>query len=241
MNKEVSDSYFRFKQFTINQAKSVFKVGTDGVLLGACAELYGAQRILDVGTGTGLIAIMVAQRSEAKIVALEPEINSFNEACENAAGSKWSDRISILNTGIQNYRPVDNLLYDIIITNPPYFKNSLRNPDTRKSLTRHDDSLSSSELLEGTTRLLSDSGSLQLILPYTEGTLFIAEASTYELFCNRIIKVKPKPSGEIIRLIMKFERRRRSLYEKFLTIETGIRHNYTEEYREIMREFYLNF
>jgi tRNA1Val (adenine37-N6)-methyltransferase len=237
----MSNNYFRFKQFTINQERSAFKVGTDGVLLGACADLNGGKRILDIGTGTGLIAIMAAQRSNAEIVAIEPEENSFLEACENVKGCKWHERITVENKGFRSYYSGKSEKFDIIISNPPYFRDSLKNPDNDKSATRHSDSLPSSDILEGAAMFLTSSGSLQLILPYTEGTLFIAEASSFGFFCNRIIKIKPVPTGEIIRLILKFERIKKPVYEKYLTIETGIRHIYTEEYKDITRDFYLEF
>jgi tRNA1Val (adenine37-N6)-methyltransferase len=235
------NNYFRFKQFTILQEKSVFKVGTDGVLLGACADLAGAKRILDVGTGTGLIAIMIAQRSNAEIVAIEPEENSYLEACANVSNSKWQKKIMIQNTGFQKYSSRLQDLFDVIISNPPYFRDSLKNPDEYKASARHTGSLTSSEILAGAGNLLNQAGSLQLIMPYAEGTLFIAEASQYGFFCNRIIRVKPNPTGDIKRLILKFERKRKTVSEKFLTIETGNRHHYTEEFKEIMKEYYLNF
>jgi tRNA1Val (adenine37-N6)-methyltransferase len=237
----MSNNYFRFKQFTINQEKSAFKVGTDGVLLGACADLKGGNRILDVGTGTGLIAIMVSQRSNAEIVAIEPEENSYLEACENVLACKWNSRIRVENTGFQKYFSAQNEKFDIIISNPPWFRNSLKNPDADKSAARHTDSLSSSEILEGAVNLLKTEGSLQVILPYAEGTLFIAEASQSGFFCNGIIKIKPIPTGDIKRLILKFERIKKPLTEKFLTIETGNRHRYTEEYKKVTKDFYLKF
>jgi tRNA1Val (adenine37-N6)-methyltransferase len=237
----MSNSNFIFKQFTINQGKSVFKVGTDGVLLGACADLTGGKRILDVGTGTGLIAIMAAQRGVAEIVAIEPEEKSFLEASNNVRDCKWHNRIRVEKTGFRKYFSDQNEHFDIIISNPPYFRDSLKNPDADKSGTRHSDSLTSSDILEGAVYLLNLEGSLQLILPYIEGTMFIAEASQYGFFCNRIIKIKPVPSGDLKRLILKFERIRKPLQEKFLTIETGIRHRYTEEYKKITKDFYLNF
>jgi tRNA1Val (adenine37-N6)-methyltransferase len=237
----MSNNYFKFKQFIINQERSTFKVGTDGVLLGACADLTGGKRILDIGTGTGLIAIMAAQRSDAEIVAIEPEEKSYREACENVKACKWNNRIKVVNVGFRDFFSGNDEQFDIIMTNPPYFRDSLKNPDEGKSAARHSDSLTSSDILEGTNRLLTTAGSLQLILPYTEGTLFIAEASSYGFYCNRIIKIKPVPTGEIIRLILKFERIKKPVHEKFLTIETGTRHSYTEEYKEITNDFYLRF
>jgi tRNA1Val (adenine37-N6)-methyltransferase len=238
---KMANSYFIFKEFTINQDKAVFKVGTDGVLLGACSDLSGASGILDIGTGTGLIAIMTAQRSNATIIAIEPEVNSFQQACENVQECKWRNRIKVLNNNFTEYASATNLKFDIILSNPPYFRNSLKNPDIDKSAARHSDSLSEAEILDGALKLLNPEGSLQLILPYTEGTMFIAGASDYGFFCNRIIKIKPTPSGEIKRLILKFERTKKQIQERFLTIETGTRHLYTEDYKDITRNFYLKF
>lgn len=237
----MANSYFKFKQFIIYQDKTTFKVGTDGVLLGASALLSDAKRILDVGTGTGLIAIMAAQRSDAEVVAIEPDEASFIQASENIRSCKWSGRISLIHTGFKSFYLAVTKKFDVIITNPPYFRNSLKNPDYFKSGSRHADSLTAREILEGAERLLEDDGSLQLIMPYAEGSLFIVEAREFGFYCNRIIKVKPVPAGDIKRLILKFEKTKKSLSEKFLTIETGIRHRYTEEYKEITKDFYLNF
>jgi tRNA1Val (adenine37-N6)-methyltransferase len=235
----MSNNYFRFKQFTINQGQSVFKVGTDGVLLGASADLKGGKRILDVGTGTGLIAIMAAQRSNASIVAIEPELSSFHQACENVLNCKWKERIEVLNLGLNEFSAAFSEKFDLIISNPPFFRDSLKNPDPDKSASRHNDSLTSNDILQSAVKLLNSGGNLQLILPYTEGTLFITEASQFGLFCTRIIKIKPYPSGEIIRLIMKFERIKKPVTESFITIETGTRHHYTEYYKDITKDFYL--
>jgi tRNA1Val (adenine37-N6)-methyltransferase len=237
----MSNNYFKFKQFTIFQDKSAFKVGTDGVLLGACAWFSQAKRILDVGTGTGLIAVMAAQRTDAEIVAIEPDKESFIQAHDNVQQCKWSGRISVMNTSFRDFCLTGTPGFDVIITNPPYFRDSLKNPDPGKSSARHSGSLSSDEILRGAIRLLDDEGSLQIILPFPEGSLFMAEAQEFGLYCNRVIKVKPVPSGEIKRLIMMFERMKKPLFEKFLTIETTTRHRYTEEYKELTKEFYLNF
>jgi tRNA1Val (adenine37-N6)-methyltransferase len=237
----MSNNYFRFKQFIVFQDKSAFKVGTDGVLLGACAWLSGARKILDVGTGTGLIALMAAQRTNAEVVAIEPDKESFIQASENIKQCKWSDRICVLNSGFKSFCLAGSIKFDVIISNPPYYRNSLMNPYDGKSGARHNFSLSSDEILEGAKNLLEDEGSLQLILPFVEGNLFIAEAQEFGFYCNRTIKVKPAPAADIKRLILKFEKIKKPLSEKFLTIESGTRHHYTEEYKEITKEFYLNF
>jgi len=235
----MANDYFSFRHFTVNQEKAVFKVGTDGVLLGACADLAGAETILDIGTGTGLIAIMTAQRSDAFITAIEPDKDSYDQAMENVLACKWTERIKVIKTDLREYSAGNEERFDLIITNPPYFRDSLRNPDEKKSIARHTFSLSSADILEASSKLLTNEGSLQLILPYDEGTLFIAEAASCSFFCSIIIKVKPTPAGKILRMIMKFERTKRPVHEKYLTIETGARHQYTEEYKEVTKEFYL--
>ena len=235
------NDYFSFKQFTIRQEKSSFKVGTDGVLLGACADIEGAGSILDIGTGTGLIAIMAAQRSDAEITAIEPEIGSFMQAEINIKNCPWPGRIKLINTDLKKFFETTGQKFDLLISNPPYFRNSLKNQDAVKTLTRHADSLTSTDLLRGSATLLEENGRLEIIMPYTEGTVFIAEASEWGLYCNRIIKVKGNPKGDVIRLIMKFERTKKPVHEKYLTIETGTRHRYTEEYKEATRDFYLKF
>jgi len=237
----MSNDYFRFKKFTIHQNRCSFKVGTDGVLLGALADIHGNGWLLDIGTGTGLIAIMAAQRTNCRIVAIEPDYNSYIQACENVSACPWSDRITVENCSFSEYYLNTGRKFDFIITNPPYFSNSLPNPDPAKAGARHAYSLSFDQLAGGCEKLLTAEGSLNIILPYAEGTQFIACAAEKGLFCNKIIKVKAFPSGPVIRLIMKFEKIKKQLHESFLTIETGKRHEYTSEYMIATKDFYLNF
>jgi tRNA1Val (adenine37-N6)-methyltransferase len=236
----MANNYFSFKEFTIFQDRSAFKVGTDGVLLGAVAEVKGKRRILDIGTGTGLISIMLAQRSEAEIVCIEPDLESYQQACDNVRLCRWNGRITVLNTDLQSYQ-ADSGKFDLIISNPPYFSDSLRNPDPRKSVARHNDSLTTEEMLNSVSKLLEDNGLFQLILPYVEGNIFIAEAQQYGFYCNSILKIRPLPSSEIRRLILMFSRERLRVTEKFLTIEHGRRHEFTEDYKNLTKDFYLKF
>jgi tRNA1Val (adenine37-N6)-methyltransferase len=141
---------------------------------------------------------------------------------------------------MQNYFP-DKIKFDLIVTNPPYFVDSLKNPDPTKSNARHNDSLTHSDILTGAGRLLEEEGVLQLILPYDEGNIFIAEAQEYGFFCNSILKIRPMPSSEIRRLILGFSRKREKISEHFLTIEKGRRHEFTEEYMNLTKDFYLKF
>ena len=236
----MANDYFRFKQFTICQAKSAFKVGTDCVLLGACADITGVKSILDIGSGTGLISIMLAQRSEASITTIEPDNESFFQTCENVSRCDWHNRIRVEHTSLQNFRP-KNGKYDLIITNPPYFSDSLKSPDPRKSAARHNDSLTSEDILKSASKLMNKDGCLQVIMPYVEGNIFIAEAYKYGLYCNNILKIRPLLSAEVRRLILTFSRFQKKPVERFLTIEHGRRHEFTEEYKNLTKDFYLKF
>jgi tRNA1Val (adenine37-N6)-methyltransferase len=236
----MSNNYFDFKQFAINQGNCAFKVGTDGVLLGACADVTGKKKILDIGTGTGLITLMLAQRCDAEIVAIEPDFESFKQASENIALSIWSSRIKVENFLLQDYFPL-NPWFDLIVTNPPYFIDSLKNPDPVRSAARHNVTLTHSDILSGAARLLEERGSLQLILPYVEGNIFIAEAQEFGFYCNSILKVKPIPTAEIRRLVLRFSRQKIKLVERFLMIEKGKRYDFTKEFIQLTKDFYLNF
>ena len=230
---------FEFKQFTINQDGAAFKVGTDGALLGSYADISGVKHILDIGAGTGLITLMLAQRSNAKIVAIEPDHDSFVCMCQNFDNSPWSGRIEAIETTFQEMKYQDK--FDLIVTNPPYFSNSLKNPDIVKSKTRHNDALSPADILKGVGNLLGENGKLQLILPYVEGNLFVAEAAEYGLYCADILKIKSLPTSEIKRLILTFGKEKVKPAEKFLTINSGKRHEFTEGYVELVKDFYLKF
>jgi tRNA1Val (adenine37-N6)-methyltransferase len=236
----MANDYFSFKQFTIYQDKSAFKVGTDGVLLGASADITRVGTILDVGTGTGLIAIMLAQRCNATIVAIEPDDSSFIQSCGNVKNCKWHNRIRVEHTRLQDFNPeVDK--FDLVVINPPYFNNSIKNPDPHKSAARHNDNLTSADILFNTSRLLKEDGRLQVIMPFVEGSIFIAEANNFGFYCNTVLKIKPTPSSEIRRLILTFNRFQEKTTESFLTIEHGRRHEFTEEYINLTKDFYLKF
>jgi tRNA1Val (adenine37-N6)-methyltransferase len=235
----MTNNYFSFKQFTIYQDKSAFKVGTDGVLLGACADIAGVRSILDIGSGTGLISIMLAQRCSAEITAIEPDHESFIQTCENVSRCDWHNRIKVENSDLQNFDLKHK--FDLIVTNPPFFSDSLKSPDPRKSVARHNDSLTTDEILKGVVKFMNDNGRLQLILPYVEGNVFIADAHKYGLYCNNILKIRPLPTSEIRRLILTFSRLQKKPAESFLTIERGRRHEFTEEYINLTKDFYLKF
>jgi len=237
----MANSYFHFKQFTVRQEKAAFRVTTDSVLLGAWADFLGDKKIIDIGTGTGLLALMAAQRSGAHITALEPDMLSFDEAKTNAGSSPWASRISVTNCAIQDFVPQGGILFDTIITNPPFFKGSLLNPDLRKAKARHDLSLKPEELLAAADRLLTSEGKLQLVLPFTEGMLFMKAAEGYSFFCRRILRVRSNPTAAVRRVLMTLGRGHRGAPEdSTLVLENGTRHDYSDEYIALTKDFYMN-
>lgn len=237
----MANQFFDFKQFRVNQRYSSFKVGTDGVLLGAWACTMDGGEALDIGTGTGLLAMMIAQRSSMSVTAIEPDKQSAEEASENVKNSRWSQRVRVVNSSLQDYMASTDKKYDLVITNPPFFSGSVLNPDLRISGARHDLTLSSEDILVASSALLRSEGKLSLVLPYAEGNLFIALASAHGFYCNRLTRVKPLPSKPVRRLLMEFSRIKETLKADYLTIEKGNRHEYSPEYIELTKDFYLEF
>ncbi len=231
---------FRFKQFSIQQADTSFKVGTDGVLLGAWADMNDVTNALDVGTGTGLIALMLAQRSSALITAIEPDEGSFRQACENVKNSGWQDRICVERTDLHSFAEKCQDKFDLIVTNPPFFSKSLINPDSREARARHTITLTHETIFRSAAVLLNDSGRLCMVLPYAEGMVAVAEAANHGLYCYEMIKVKPTPESEVKRLLLAFRKSREELKSRFLVIESGGRHIYSKEYSDLTHDFYLD-
>jgi tRNA1Val (adenine37-N6)-methyltransferase len=236
----MANEFFRFKQFTIRQELCAMKVGTDGVLLGAWAETSDASAILDIGTGTGLVAIMLAQRANATIDAIDIDKDACIQASENISSSPWKDKITVHHSSLQQYAVDAQKTYDLIVTNPPYFGNSLKTPDEQRNLARHNDSLSITDILQGVNKLLSPQGRFIIILPYIEAQLFIVEASMYHLYCNRKLVIKTLPTKKPVRIIMEFGKTREKLVEDMLSIH-GSSTEYTEEYINLTKDYYLNF
>lgn len=237
----MSSGYFRFKQFTVRQELAAFRVTTDSVLLGAWARIEDAGTILDIGTGTGLLALMAAQRSASRIVAIEPDQESFRQAGLNFAASPWKERITLLNNSVQDYDPEGDAGFDAIITNPPYFIGSLPNPDASKARTRHTITLSHADLINSVVRLLNHGGSFHLVLPVTETEWFLSLAGHYGLSCSRRMLVRPTPVLPPSRVLMTLGRENGTCEEEVLVIEKGGRHVYSDEYVSLTKDFYLKF
>lgn len=237
---------FRFKQFSIDQAGSAMKVGTDGVLLGAWASLdHNPHSVLDVGTGSGLIALMLAQRSAAEIIdAVELDPSAYEQAVENFEASPWGDRLFCYHYNFQEFAEEMDEPYDLIICNPPYYEDQdesgggdrLKDPARRRA--RFSGSLSSKDLLRGAQTLLSDKGRLAVVIPYDAYGLWVKEAATTGLHPVRTTHVRGRAGGVLKRSLVEFSRTAADPDPDELVIETD-RHVYTDDYIALTRDFYL--
>ena len=232
------NDYFQFKQFLINQDKCAMKVGTDAVLLGAWANVDRASSILEIGSGSGVISLMLAQRSQAQIEAVEIDESAYLQSVENINLSKWNDRINVKHVDFQAFEVETKNRYDLIVSNPPYFVNSLKTKSQILNMARHNDKLSFNDLISGASNLLNESGRFALILPYTEGCLFIAEAVKKSLFCVKKTIVKSKPNTQTIRLLLEFSKTPSFCEENYLVIETDLG-KHSEKYKKLTEDFYL--
>lgn len=237
----MSNDYFRFKQFVIHQGNAAMKVGTDSVLLGAWTNIAGCKNILDVGTGTGLIMLMLAQRSNANILGIEIDNSAFLQAGENISLTKWENRCKVVHISLQEFCKSSNYTFDLIVSNPPYFDNSLKSPSKERTLSRHTDSLSYDELFESSAELLSELGKLSIIVPSNKLAELIKIAGLNTLYVSRITKVIPVTGKSHKRVLLEFCKTEMTPSETQIVIENGKRHNYTEDYKLLTKDFYLNF
>ncbi len=238
----MSHQTFVFKKFNVHQHKSAHKVGTDGVLIGAWAEVSKAKNILDIGTGTGIIALMMAQKSHAQIDAIDIEQGSYEQAKENVAYSAWTDRIKIYHTTLQDFAKSVHKKYDVVITNPPYFVDSSKAPDEERSHARHTDMLPFKELIRGVFSVLNTTGKFYIILPTKEALDFKALAEKEDLHLVKLLRVKTKATNDVEkRHIMLFKFNKEPFTEETISIENEGRHNYTNEYKKLTGDFYLHF
>ena len=234
-----SNNYFKFKQFTVTQEFSAMKVGVDSVILGAWVKINDANTILDVGTGTGLLALMMAQRSNAMITAIEIDDLAYREAISNIQVSPWPDKIRVINSSFQDFAEKCTTEFDHIVSNPPYFENSSQPEDHRRRNARHNDELPFGDIINGSLKLLSEKGKLSVILPENIANGFCKVAMDSGLYINRTLMVRHRPGKPFHRQLMEFSKKETTIDKSVLLIED--QNEYTEDYKNLTREFYLAF
>lgn len=232
--------YFRFKKFTVFHDRCAMKVGTDGVLLGAWANIANTQQILDIGTGTGLIALMLAQRSPAQIDAVEIDLDAFNQAKENINNSPWSNRIKIYHDSIQNYTINCSKHYNLLISNPPFFTNASKSTVNARNVARHNHLLNQIDILEIAKTLLCKNGRIAIIYPTEQAEKFQEQAKIFGFYCQRKLYVKSTLTSPIKRILLEFYQTQLEYQEQTLIIENS-RHNYSTDFINLIKDFYLKY
>lgn len=234
---------FKFKKFIIHQDKTAMKVGTDAVLLGAwCSLKNNPDTILDVGSGTGILALMMAQRSNAiTIDAVEIDESAYEQTVENFEQSDWADRLFCYNASFNNF--VEQIIeeqerYDFIISNPPFYSEDFKTDNQSRNKARFTLSLSFEDLLNGVSKMLSKNGVFSVIIPFKEQENFIQLAKKHKLFLNRICSVKGNLNSKAKRSLLEFSFKTFKIKKEELVIEIQ-RHQYTNDYINLTKEFYL--
>lgn len=235
----MSESTFFFKKFSVKQDLCAMKVGTDGVLLGAWTPCQSITNALDIGTGTGLIALMIAQRSNAQIDAIEIDFQSFKQAESNFKNSKWNNRLRSIHESLQEYSRTGNK-FDLIITNPPYFLNAYSSSNKARNIARFsDETLNFDELIECSISMMHAESRLSLILPKRESELFIEKCRVNGLFCQKSVNVYTKPNKSIKRVLMEFGFSNNLSKVSDLYIRNEY-NEYSSDYIDLVKEFYLD-
>jgi tRNA1Val (adenine37-N6)-methyltransferase len=233
-------SIFKFKQFSVIQERCAMKIGTDGVLLGAWTPLINNPfNVLDIGAGTGILSLMLAQRSNAEqIDAIEIDEDAYEQCVENFEASPWGDKLFCFHAGLDEFVDEPEDEYDLIISNPPFYTDDYKSDNTSRDLARFEDALPFEELIEAAALLLSDNGIFSVIIPFKEEERFVAMCKELDLFPLKMTRVKGTPTSEIKRSLLAFCRIEQTPLIDELIIEIS-RHNYTSEYIELTKEFYL--
>ena len=226
---------FKFKEFTIIQEKSAMKVGTDGVLLGSWVSSKTFDNIIDIGCGTGLITLMLAQRNtKSNIIGIDIDKIASQEAQLNISNSNWNERIDVIHTSLQKFNT--KIEFDLIVSNPPFFTEN--KSQQRRDIARHTNNLSFEELIQNTANLLSEQGIFSTIIPKDSEDTFCKIAALNKLYCNRICYIKGNEKSEVKRVMLEFSFFKSKIITEHLTIEKS-RHQYTDEYTQLCKDFYL--
>lgn len=231
---------FYFKQFKVYQDRCAMKIGTDGVLLGAWASVSGMKTALDIGTGTGLIAMMLAQRQpRAKAIdAVEIDAGAYHQATENVMGCPWADKIRLFHQPIQAYGLDAGQYYDLLISNPPFFGGGTKPPDTQRVSARHNTQLSSKDLLLAVKRLMAPQGRFCVVMPVREGGNLTSMAAKLGLYNTKTLAIKPKHDKPIERLLLEFQSTPSPTKTALLVVQYKKRNHYTPAYISLTKDFY---
>lgn len=238
---EITETAFSFKHFVVHHDKCAMKVGTDGVLLGAWSCVKGAVEILDVGTGTGVLALMMAQRCEALIDAVDINESAYLQARDNFLLSTWSKRLRVYHVSLQDFVVGNEGEYDLIISNPPFFIDAMKGGSDARNIARHiNETLTFEELAEGVLSLLKPDGRFCVILPVKEGNLFLEICERAGLYYNKITRVRTKADKHEKRLLLEMSKKRKAIVSDELVIhnEDG---SYSKEFVELTKDFYTHF
>ena len=232
---------FKFKQFTLNQDRCAMKIGTDAVLLGAWCPIDNTPKsILDIGAGTGVLALMLAQRTNAdQIDALEIDEAAYEQCVENFEGSPWADKLFCYHAGLDEFVDEPEDEYDLIISNPPFYSEDFKTENEQRDLARFQDAMPFEDLIEAADLLLSENGTFAVVIPYKEEERFIDLCAEYELYPVKATRVKGSHKTPIIRSLLAFKRFELSvLTADELVVEIN-RHEYTDDYINLTQDFYL--
>ncbi len=235
-------SRFRFKEFDILQDKTAMKVGTDGVLLGAWTDCAAAKQILDIGTGTGLIALMLAQRNQhARIDAIEIEEDAYEQALLNISNSKFIEQLQVYHASLAEWIRFTDHKYDLIVCNPPYFENGFRVEDVKRKQARDAAHLPADQVIDAFKKKTETDGLLSLILPVKEAEEFIDKALSNDIYCRRKTIVYSKAAKPPIRYLIDLVKHPSDSLTDDLIIEEAQHQVYTDAYKQLTKDFYLNF